>query len=249
LKKLFGLIGFPLGHSRSADYFNNRFRSAGLTEYEYRLFPIPVLNELHHLLKEHPELCGLNVTIPFKEKIIPLLTSIDDLASEIGSVNVVRIRREDGTLRMIGYNTDAGGFLATIEGKEHHAKALVLGTGGAAKAVAYALRKTGAEVTFVSRNPAGPGTTTYKKLWENPGIVRDHTLIVNATPAGMFPHTDSFPSVPYEQLNESHLLYDLVYNPEQTLFLQKGADHGARTLTGEEMFLRQADLSYAIFTR
>jgi shikimate dehydrogenase len=247
--RLFGLIGYPLGHSRSADYFNARFSREGITDAQYRLFPIPALQELDTLLRTHTDLAGLNVTIPFKEAIIPILADIDETARDIGSVNVVLVSREDKSIRLKGFNTDAGGFLSAFPEPAHHRQALVLGTGGAAKAVAWALEKSGIRVVFVSRNPHSVAEIGYQALWESPGMIREHTLIINATPAGMFPHSDTFPPIPYHYLGKNHLLYDLVYNPSLTLFLRKGAETGARIRTGEEMFLKQADLSFSLFIR
>jgi shikimate dehydrogenase len=220
-----------------------------MEDHHYRLFPISDPGEIHRLIEEYPDLCGLNVTIPYKEKIIPLLSGIDGTAKEIGSVNVVLIHREEKSVMLTGFNTDAGGFESSLKGSAHHPKALVLGTGGAAKAVAWVLRKAGTEVIFVSRNSAGDSTITYKMLWDNPGLVGENTLIINATPAGMFPDSETFPDIPYDRVGTNHLLYDLVYNPGLTLFLQRGAERGAKVITGEEMFLRQAELSYSIFTR
>jgi shikimate dehydrogenase len=249
LTKLYGLIGFPLGHSRSADYFNARFHSSGLEDHHYRLFPISDVGQIHRLLDEYPDLSGFNVTIPYKEQIIPLLSGIDETAKEIGSVNVVLINRAKKGVKLTGFNTDAGGFEYSLKGSAHHPKALVLGTGGAAKAVAWVLHKAGTEVIFVSRNSAGDSRITYKMLWDNPGLVGEHTLIVNASPAGMFPDSGTYPDIPYERVGTNHLLYDLVYNPGLTLFLKRGAEMGAKVITGEEMFLRQAELSYSLFTR
>lgn len=249
MERRFGLIGFPLDHSRSATYFNQRFSSAGITNARYELFPLPSLAEIHQLLQRIPALEGLNVTIPYKEQILPLLSGVDDLAATIGSVNVVLIEHQDGIPKLTGYNTDAGGFLASLPGKEHHRRALVLGTGGAAKAIAYALSLTGTGVTFVSRNPRHPLTLSYKQLWDDPEVIGTHTLIVNATPVGMYPDTGTFPNIPYHLLGPRHLLYDLVYNPQQTVFLLKGETNGAQTQSGENLFLAQADLSYKLFIK
>jgi shikimate dehydrogenase len=248
LSRLYGLIGFPLGHSKSAEYFNSRFLAAGLTDAHYRLFPISSLQELPHILEQHPDLSGLNVTIPYKEKIIPMLTEVDGVAREIGSVNVVVIHRSAGAIRLKGYNTDAVAFLASMQGQGLHRSALVLGTGGSARSVAWALGRTGTDVLFVSRDRKGPAVISYKELWNDPLLIRDRTLIVNTTPAGMFPNSDTSPDIPYDYLGPDHLLYDLVYNPNETKFLQKGITKGTKVQSGEEMFLRQAELSYALFT-
>jgi shikimate dehydrogenase len=245
--RLFGLIGFPLGHSRSAEYFNSRFARDRITDARYELFPMRGLQELPTLLSDHPELTGLNVTIPFKEKIIPLLTGIDPAAREIGSVNVVLIKRKGTETGLTGFNTDAEGFLSSLPDIASHRQALVLGTGGAARSVAWALAKAGVRMLFVSRTPNGPNQIGYHALEEFPEIIREHTLIVNTTPVGMYPHTNICPRIPFVNIGKEHFLYDLVYNPSQTLFLKKGAGNGARTQSGEEMFLKQAELSYSLF--
>lgn len=245
--RLFGLIGYPLGHSWSADYYNARFLQEGITDANYRLFPIHTLEELPILFERHTDLAGLNVTIPFKEMIFPMLGETDPTAQEIGSVNVVLISRESGSIHLKGFNTDAAGFISTLPEKSVHKQALILGTGGAAKAVAWALGNSGIRTTFVSRSPHGKPAIGYPALWDSPEVIRDHTLIINATPAGMFPHTETFPDIPYHHLGQGHLLYDLVYNPGLTMFLRKGAQSGAMIKTGEEMFLKQADLSYSLF--
>lgn len=220
----------------------------GLSHAHYRLFPIPSLQELQHILAEHPNLCGLNVTIPYKEQILPMLSEIDGVAREIGSVNVIVIRRRQGEYQMKGYNTDAEAFLSTLPGKDLHRRALVLGTGGSARSVAWSLGRVGIDVLFVSRSRTGPSVISYKVLRTDPALIRDRTLIVNATPAGMFPNSNTCPDIPYDHLGPDHLLYDLVYNPNETKFLQRGIKRGARVKSGEEMFLRQAELSYALFT-
>ncbi len=247
-KKLYGLIGFPLGHSRSADYFNQRFRSEGPEGSRYQLFPIPAVQGIVHLLEEHPDLAGLNVTIPYKEKIMPYLTALDDLAAQIGSVNVILIQSSGGLRRLKGFNTDAQAFIHTLPEPDRHRNALILGTGGAAKAVAYALNQTGIKSLFVSRHSSSPDTIGYDQLHRDPEIMAEHTLIVNATPSGMFPETDACPDIPYDRLDERYLLYDLVYNPDRTLFLQQGASKGAQIQSGEAMFVKQAELSFNLFT-
>jgi shikimate dehydrogenase len=231
----FGLIGYPLSHSYSALYF---------PEYSYQLFPLPDLAELPVLLKAQPGLTGLNVTIPYKERIIPYLHHVMEPAGKIGAVNVVRIREKDGDLYLEGYNTDAEGFRKSADFSGHR-EALILGTGGAAKAVAYVLQELGMAVHFVSRAPAASGILSYPQL--TPEVMVSHTLIVNATPLGMYPAQETFPPIPYELLTERHFLYDLVYNPPITLFLKRGAHAGCRLQNGETMLRLQAEASYRIF--
>jgi shikimate dehydrogenase len=219
-KLLFGLIGFPLGHSWSAGYFNEKFRSAGDIGKEYRLFPLEYLNEFPVLLAAFPTLAGLNVTIPYKEKIIPYLDELDDTARSIGAVNTIRIIRKNGTIQTKGFNTDAPGFLQTLADKNPRGPALILGTGGGAKAVAHALGRIKIAYTFVSRIKNGPGIVSYNDL--TPDLIKEHPLIINTTPLGMFPDTGKFPPIPYVHLTEAHFLYDLIYNPEETEFIKLG---------------------------
>jgi len=247
--RLFGLIGFPLGHSRSAEYFNARFLRDGIRDAQYRLFPLESINQLPGLIESHPTLAGLNVTIPFKEQILPYLSTIDPVALAIGAVNVIVISREGGIPRLSGYNTDAPAFLDTLQELPEFTNALVLGTGGAAKSVGWALQKKGIPFKYVSRKPEGKVSLGYDNLSQTPGIFDGPTLVVNATPVGMFPDTESCPQFPYHLLSKRDLLCDLVYNPVRTRFLEKGAAFGAATMNGEEMFLRQAALGYSLFLR
>ena len=245
-KLLFGLIGFPLGHSWSAGYFNEKFRSTGEAGKEYRLFPLESLNEFQGLLAKFPALAGLNVTIPFKEKIIPYLDELDDTARSIGAVNTIRIIRKNGMILTKGFNTDAPGFLQTLSVKIPQGPALILGTGGGAKAVAHALNGKNITYTFVSRKNTGPGIVTYHDL--SPDLIREHLLIINTTPLGMFPDTGKFPPIPYLHLTEAHFLYDLIYNPEETEFIRRGKAMKSQTMNGSQMLQNQADLSYRIFS-
>ena len=241
----FGLIGYPLSHSWSQDYFSEKFRRENVSGKEYRLLPIESIDDFPALIKQNPSLVGLNVTIPYKEKVIPFIDSIDDTVSEIGALNTIKISRNKEEVFLKGYNTDAEGFLLSAD-FSNHSKALILGTGGAAKAVNYALKKLNISALFVSRNPTNSNTIGYKDL--SPQLLNENTLIVNATPIGMYPETGHFPPIPYQFITKKHFLYDLVYNPPMTQFLQKGLEKGVKIENGLRMFQLQAELSYQIWT-
>lgn len=236
----YGLIGWPLGHSFSASFFAEKFRNEGL-DAQYLNFEMEHVEEgLPELIASTPTLRGLNVTIPHKQAVIPLLDEIAPEARAIGAVNVIRIcRRRNGKALLKGYNTDVIGFTISIMPllRETHKRALVLGTGGASKAVVYGLESLGVATTYVSRTPA-KGRLTYADL--TPEVLKDFTVIVNCSPVGMFPHVDECPQLPYEALTPEHLLYDLVYNPAETLFLKRGAEQGAATKNGLDMLHLQA---------
>jgi len=241
---LLGLIGFPLDHSWSATYFNEKFRKEGRPDKEYRIFPLSTPDEFPALLKSHPDLTGLNVTIPFKEKIIPYLSDLDETARQIGAVNTIRIVREKGSIRTTGFNTDAAGFLMTLD-LLPVGNALILGTGGASKAVAFALKSKNIKFSFVSRKSNGPGIISYNELTVE--VMRYNKLIINTTPVGMYPDQDQIPSIPYGYLTGDHFLYDLIYNPEETGFIKQGKLRNARTMNGMQMLINQAELAYQIF--
>lgn len=242
--KVYGLIGYPLTHSFSAEYFREKFRKEGICDARYRNFPLSDIHEFPHLLSGVPELAGLNVTIPYKESVMPFLDSIDDVACEVGAVNVVCFL-SGGKTR--GYNTDITGFSESIKPyiRPHHKNALILGTGGASKSVAWALRKMGIGVRFVSRTPVSPGETDYKGLTD--GVIRSHPLIVQTTPLGMHPNDDGCPPIPYEYIGPGHLLYDLVYNPCITRFMEKGMEKGATAVNGMQMLRIQAEESWKLW--
>jgi shikimate dehydrogenase len=242
--KLFGLIGFPLSHSFSASYFSEKFSREKITGCEYTLFPLPDISLLPDLVKAHPDLAGFNVTIPYKEKIIPYLDELNPVAKTIGAVNTVAVDRSGGTVRLKGYNTDAPGFASTIDLFKFK-KALLLGTGGAAKAVRYAMRNAKIRILQVSREKSGEGIIRYNDLTRE--IVEENTLIINATPLGMMPEPGLFPDIPYDFVGADHFLYDLVYNPEETEFMKKGAARGARVKNGLMMLHRQADFAFTIW--
>lgn len=241
---MYGLIGKPLGHSFSAKFFNKKFSDEGIPE-RYELFPLDSINELLTLIKNNPDLKGLNVTIPYKQQVIPFLSSMDENADGIGAVNVIKIL-PDGTLK--GYNTDAIGFQKTISPliSPNMKKALVLGTGGASKAVSYVLKKLGLSVLNVSRSSRDEAIA-YSQI--TPEIMSTHHVIVNTTPLGMWPETDNAPDIPYSLLTPEHLCYDLVYNPEVTTFMKRAAEKGATVKNGLDMLYAQALGAWDIWTK
>lgn len=242
--KYFGLIGYPLGHSFSQRYFSAYFKEKGI-DAQYDLYPLEKIDDFLSLINKI-ELTGLNVTIPYKQQVIQYLDELDATASEIGAVNVIKFIRENGMLRMKGYNSDAIGFENAIRPflKPHHRKALVLGTGGASKAVWYTLNKLGIHTTYVSRN-ASEGILNYAGLSKE--IIAENLLIVNTTPLGMHPKTDACPDFPYHLLTSEHLLYDVIYHPEETLFMKKGKEMGSTTVNGLEMLHGQAIAAWQIW--
>ena len=242
---LFGLIGFPLGHSWSAAWFTEKFREEGGSDKSYQLFPLKDIREFPDLLQLHPGLNGLNVTIPYKEKIIPYLDELDETARSVGAVNTIRINRNNGRILTKGFNTDAPGFLQTITNQIPRCPALIIGTGGAAKAVAFALDKKNIAFTYISRGKQGSRIISYQDL--SPEIISHNRLIINATPIGMYPDTDDFPPIPYHLLSSGHYLYDLIYNPPETQFIKRGKAMKAQTMNGMQMLINQAELSYKIF--
>ncbi|MCL1942584.1 MAG: shikimate dehydrogenase [Candidatus Azobacteroides sp.] len=241
----YGLIGYPLTHSFSKGYFNEKFQSEKL-DAEYINFEIPNIGEFKALVASNPDLKGLNVTIPYKEQVIKYLDDLDEAVKEIGAVNVIKFIRTKNGLKLKGYNSDYGGFYDSIspEINDKHKKALILGTGGASKAVVYALNKLGVECVFVSRKP-GKGELAYTDLDEK--IMKEYTVIINTTPVGMYPKVDDAPDIPYECLTPDHFLYDLLYNPDVTKFMRLGKEHGAEIKNGLEMLLLQAFISWQIW--
>jgi len=243
----YGLIGYPLKHSFSIGYFNEKFKAENI-DAEYVNFEIPDINDFRKVIEENPNLCGLNVTIPYKEQVIPFLDELDKDTAKIGAVNVIKIiRLPKGKVKLVGYNSDIIGFTQSIEPllQPHHKKALILGTGGASKAVYHGLNNLGIESTFVSRTKRDNKFLTYGEL--TPEVMASHTVIVNTTPVGMFPKVDFCPNIPYEQLTSAHLLYDLLYNPNETLFMKNGQVQGAVTKNGLEMLLLQAFAAWEIW--
>ncbi len=244
----YGLVGYPLKHSFSIGYFNEKFSSEKI-EAEYINFEIPDINNFPEIIQANPNLHGLNVTIPYKEKVIPYLDELDKQAAAIGAVNVIKIiRNKGGKPKLIGYNSDIIGFTQSIQPllQSHHKKALILGTGGASKAVFHGLKNLGIEAKFVSRT-ARFGMLTYEEL--NAEIIKEYTVIVNCTPVGMYPKVDACPDIPYEAITSEHLLYDLLYNPNITLFMKKGEAKGTVTKNGLEMLLLQAFAAWEIWQK
>ena len=247
----YGLIGFPLKHSFSAKFFAEKFHREGI-DAEYLNFEIENIHEIRRVILFHQHLKGLNVTIPYKEKVLPFLHDISPEAEKIGAVNAIKVDRKPGDMyfyRLTGYNTDYIGFrdsLSPLLNPAVHRKALILGTGGASKAVAQALQDLNIDWQYVSRTPQG-NRLTYDML--TPEIMSTHQLIVNASPVGTFPHSDACPDIPYQLLTADHLLYDLVYNPEETLFLKKGKAQETVTKNGREMLEIQAAAAWEIWNR
>lgn len=248
-KRLFGLIGFPLSHSFSQNFFNRKFETEKI-DASYVNFEIKHIEELADILLAHPNLIGFNVTIPYKEKIFEYLDAVDPEAKAIGAVNVVKIfRQPDGSISLKGYNSDHTGFADSIKpmlNPDIHKKALIFGSGGAAKAVRYALHMLGLETLTVSRNEK-PGAVTYGAL--TPDMIKEHTVIINTTPLGMYPHVDECPPIPYSVITPEHICYDLLYNPDTTLFMKRAAENGASVKNGLEMLLLQAFISWNIWNK
>ena len=244
----YGLIGYPLGHSFSRNFFNQKFEAENI-DAQYLNFELPTIKDFKSVLKENPELHGMNVTIPYKEQVISYLDDLDDDARQIGAVNVIKFAKgRFGKTKLIGYNSDVIGFKQSIEPllNDSHKYALILGTGGASKAVRRGLEQLGIESTFVSRTKK-ENCLTYDEL--TPEVMAKYTVIVNTTPLGMFPNVDECPNIPYDQLTPAHLLYDLLYNPDETLFMAKGKAQHAVVKNGLEMLLLQAFAAWEIWQK
>ncbi|GAA5040285.1 shikimate 5-dehydrogenase [Marivirga lumbricoides] len=242
--KLLGLIGYPLGHSFSKAYFSNKFLKEGLSDYDYQLFPLKDISEFPALLNAFPNLKGLNVTIPYKEKVIPYLDELDESAEKIGAVNVIKLDNGKKT----GYNSDYYGFRKSLQDflpQNFEGKALVLGTGGASKAINFALGTMELPFQVVSRDSTRG--LSYQSLLNNPELLRHFHLIVNTTPLGTYPSVEEKPDLPYDRIGENHFLYDLVYNPEQTAFMKEGIARNASVKNGYEMLVEQAEKAWEIW--
>jgi len=246
--KTYGLIGFPLEHSFSQKYFTEKFRDENI-EARYLNFAISDIKFFPDLLDKHPYLAGLNVTIPYKQSVMDYLDELDPVAKEVGAVNVIQVKWNNKKPYLKGYNSDIIGFSRSISPliKENHKKALILGTGGASKAVAYALSQMGLLYRFVSRNPSHSSQVSYEAL--NSENIKDFKVIVNTTPAGMSPNVDNCPPLPYESISSDHLAFDLIYNPESTLFMKKCAEKGATVKNGLEMLHLQAEGAWEIWNQ
>lgn len=241
----YGLIGYPLGHSFSISYFNEKFENEGI-DAVYENFEIPQIDDVKEIIDSNPDLKGLNVTIPYKQQVLKYIKELSPEAKAIGAVNVIRIEHKGNKTVLKGFNSDVIGFTKSIEPilNTYHKKALILGTGGAAKAVQYGLQSLGIETLFVSRTKK-KNAITYEEVTAD--IVREYNVIVNCTPVGMYPHIDECPKLPYEAMDSHTLLYDLLYNPDETKFLRLGAERGATVKNGLEMLLLQAFVSWEIW--
>ncbi len=241
--KLYGVIGYPLSHSFSQKYFTGKFQQKGIKDCRYESWPIPSINDLKDLLKQNPGLLGLNITIPYKRAVLTYLDDSTNIPAGLKACNCIKIN--DG--KITGYNTDITGFERSLlpQLKPHHRNALILGTGGAAAAVQFVLKKLNIPYKLVSRQLHNGSTLTYADL--NEAIITQSQLIINTTPLGTFPNVTECPDIPYQYLTAKHHLFDLIYNPEKTLFLQKGAGQGATIQNGYEMLLIQADESWKIW--
>lgn len=245
MEKKFGLIGATVSHSFSKVYFDEKFFREGLRDYHYDLYPLETIDGLKKLLSDNPELVGLNVTIPYKEQVVKFLNEVDNDARQIGAVNVIQIK--DG--KLTGFNTDGDAFRETLQKwfpNEKGSQALVLGTGGSSKAVQQSLKKLNIPFQTVSREKE-KGNFTYEDLKADKGIMAKYNLVINTTPLGMSPNTTTLPPLDYEQINSQHYVYDLIYNPARTVFLQKAEMRGAHIKNGLEMLHVQAEKSWAIW--
>jgi shikimate dehydrogenase len=245
--KKYGLIGFPLGHSFSKKYFTNKFKEEGILNSEYNNYPIERIDELMELIEKEKDLVGLNVTIPYKEKVFEFLDEIDTDAGEIGAVNTIKITRNNNRIHLKGFNTDVYGFEKPLKDvlSKHHKKALILGTGGAAKAAAWVLNNLKIHYTYVSRNPRSEEELSYAQL--NDELIENSQIIINTSPIGMYPKVELYPDIPYAAISEQHILYDLIYNPETTKFLELGKQNNATIINGLPMLHMQAEKAWEIW--
>ena len=240
--KRYGLIGYPLSHSFSEKYFSEKFIREEIEDCSYELFPLENIEDVRLLFEVNKDLEGLNVTIPYKETVIQYLDDLDEVAEKIGAVNCIKIDE----IQKIGYNTDHAGFRDSIKNliKKHHHKALILGTGGSSKAIAFALKEIGLDFKYVSRTKK-ENQFIYEDL--NKSIIDEYPVIINCSPVGMFPHINTCPQIPYEFLSKHNLLFDLIYNPEKTMFMEKGQQQGAIIKNGLEMLKLQAEYAWDIW--
>lgn len=245
--RVFGLIGYPLSHSFSPGYFSQKFSKEGIEDAVYRLFPIETIEKLTELLSSEQNICGLNVTIPFKQQVLPFLDEIDETASFIGAVNTICFLRTSEGISLKGYNTDVVGVRESLKGQEHHKNALILGNGGASKAVIYTLNQLGIKYTIVSRTPKENDQISYDQLSE--ATILENTLIINTTPLGMTPNINECPPIPYQAIGPEHFIFDLIYNPEETLFMKKAYQNGAQIINGKLMLFSQAEASWHLWNK
>ncbi len=243
----FGLIGYPLEHAYSHRYFAEKFDKEGITDARYKLFSINEISKLKNIIISHPNLVGLNVTTPYKELVIPYLDDIDETILKLGTVNTIKISRNKTGYVLKGFNTDVAGLDKTFDILQisKNQKALILGSGGSGKTIAFVLKRRGIECKNVSREPANLEQLSYSKLTKS--VINNYKLIINATPVGMFPNINSFPKIPYEHITDKHICLDLVYNPKETMFLKKAKENGARVMNGFTMLYEQADKAWGIW--
>jgi shikimate dehydrogenase len=244
--KRYGLLGYPLTHSFSKRYFTDKFEKENINS-SYQNFEIDTIEKFPEIIKSNPEVIGINVTIPYKEQVIPYLNELNDSAREIGAVNTIKVLNTENGIYLKGFNTDTYGFEKSLKPllKGHHNKALILGTGGASKALKYVLSKLGIQYISASIEELNDNEIRYEDI--NDQTMAERLLIINATPLGTYPKVDTFPKIPYKLITEKHLLFDLVYNPEISKFLEKGKNQGATIKNGYEMLLLQAIRSYEIW--
>ncbi len=247
MMRFYGLIGKSIEHSFSAQYFKKKFEKEGIENTFYQLYSLETIDEFNTLIGDFTEFSGLNVTIPYKKSILPFLDQLDNASKEIGAVNTIKFEWLNNKLRLLGFNTDYLGFLESIKPnlKEHHRKAIILGSGGSSAAVAYALNKLNIEYTIVSRNPNETNQINYQDVDKK--LLKGHKLIINTTPLGMHPNNSSYPNIPYEFIGKNHFLYDLIYNPAETKFLTLGKKAGAKIQNGLQMLELQAEYSWKIW--
>lgn len=242
--RLFGLIGYPLTHSFSKDYFGKKFKNEAVKNCRYENFQLANIKELQKILKDHPDLEGLNITIPYKESVLSFLDEKSELVRETGACNCIKIVNG----KLVGFNTDVIGFERSLLPKlrSEHKHALILGTGGAAKAVEFVLKKNGVHFTYVSRRRS-QNNITYEQL--TPSVLEKNKLIINTTPVGMYPKVKEILPLPFEAITPKHFLFDLIYNPPKTLFLRKGEEKGATIQNGYDMLVCQAEESWKIWNQ
>lgn len=243
----FGLIGYPLGHAYSQKYFTKKFEELGICDSKYTLFPISEIHKITNIISSHVNLCGLNVTTPYKELVIPFLHDLDPIVIKLGTVNVINITRTEDSFFLKGYNTDIFGLEKTFKSLNFPevSKALIFGSGGSGKTTAYVLDKIGIPYTVVSRNPYSLKQLSYRDI--NEAVIKNHNIIINASPIGMYPKIDMCPDIPYNYITAEHICFDLVYNPAETLFLKKCSESGAKTVNGLTMLYEQADIAWKIW--
>ncbi|WGH76552.1 shikimate dehydrogenase [Tenacibaculum tangerinum] len=244
-KHLYALVGKNISYSFSRGYFTEKFEKLNLNNHEYINFDIQSIQELSQKIKENKkQLKGMNVTIPYKLEVFNFLDRIDKTALKVGAVNTIKITKKG---RLKGYNTDVYGFQESLKPllKKHHKRALILGTGGASKAVAYVFESLGIKYKYVSRNPEGKKQISYQDIDKE--LIESYFVIINCTPLGTYPNTAQYPSIPYKFLSEKHLLYDLIYNPSETTFLRKGKEQGSMVKNGLEMLELQAEKAWEIW--